>query len=115
MLLAGPIHADSAPEFQAAAASLRACGLDVLSPFDANLPDDEADLRAAVAWTAEAVVDADALILLPDWQSSPSCAVQYVAVTGLGRPALTLAQALRTPAGSPGASLPCATHVRRLA
>jgi hypothetical protein len=83
------------PAFHAAAAVLRALGWEVLSPaehdeeggFDPSANTlDGFDLNAAMAWDIQAVLDADAVVVLPGWRSSAGVALEVSVARGIGKP-----------------------------
>lgn len=91
------------PAFEDGARRLRAAGFAVLSPaekdlqagFDPASDGEDFDLRAALEWDVAAVIEADAVVVLSGWEDSPGCAVEVLTAESLGKPVLTLAEALR--------------------
>jgi hypothetical protein len=57
------------PAFNAAAATLRAQGLDVVNPAEIN-PDGSASWEACMRADIKALCDCDAIALLPGWERS---------------------------------------------
>ncbi len=57
------------PAFHAAAARLRAEGLQVVNPAEIN-PDGEMTWEACMRQDIKALCDCDAIVLLPGWQAS---------------------------------------------
>lgn len=91
------------PAFEDAARRLREAGFAVLSPHEKDLAEgfdptgdgEGFDLRAALEWDVAAVIEADAVVVLPGWEDSPGCAVEVLTAEGLGKVVLTLDEALR--------------------
>lgn len=88
--------------FDASAIALRSLGLVVLSPHEKDLdagfdPDGDGagfDLRAALEWDVNAVIEADAVVVLPGWENSPGCAIEVTVAEALGKPVFTIADVL---------------------
>lgn len=90
------------PAFHDAARRLRAAGYQVTSPaekdeadgFDPKTPMDGFDLRAALEWDVNAVLDSDGVVLLPGWQDSPGAVIEVLAAESVVGAVVTLDQAL---------------------
>ena len=106
--LSGPMTgyvAHNFPAFIAAAAGLRMLGYAVLSPaekdlqagFDPASDGEGFDLRAALEWDVEAVMQADAVVVLPGWEDSPGCAIEVTVAKALGKPVVRAEDVLIAP------------------
>jgi len=101
--LAGPmrgVHLFNFPAFFAAAMALREQGHDVLCPaerdmaqgFNPALPIDDDEnvgvfsLAEAFEWDFNAIVKADAIVLLPDWRDSSGVQAELVLAHALQKP-----------------------------
>lgn len=71
------------PAFNAAAAELRALGIDVVNPAELN-PDPGKSWRECMAVDIKALVDCDAILLLDGWQLSRGAALEHHIAVCLG-------------------------------
>lgn len=79
------------PAFERAARALRALGFAVLTP---SADDTEDDVMASLSRDADALLGADAVVLLPGWESGPACRVEVALATALLKPCLPFEAAL---------------------
>lgn len=77
------------PAFHAAAAQLRALGLEVVNPAELN-PDPACTWQAAMREDIRALVDCDAIVLLPGWQNSRGARLELTVAQALGMAQTTL-------------------------
>jgi hypothetical protein len=96
--LAGPMRGHPAcnyPAFHQAALKLRGAGYTVISPAEHNPPEiNGAELRQALLWDFEQVLDVDAIVTLPGWSSSKGASAEVAIAEAVGTPHLELAEAL---------------------
>lgn len=94
--LAGPmrgIHEFNFPAFNEAAAQLRAIGYDVFNPAEHDM---QHNLREALAMDLDWLCRwAEAVVLLPGWESSLGATAERYAAYALTIPVMTLADALK--------------------
>lgn len=106
--IAGPMRGYPRFNFDAfadAAAKLRALGHEVLSPaendlamgFDPDGPLEALDLDAAFRWDVEAVLAADALVVLPYWHLSEGANLEVSIARKIGTMVFSLDYMLDTP------------------
>lgn len=77
------------PAFNAAAAQLRALGLDVVNPAELN-PDPSCTWQAAMREDIRALVDCDTIVFLPGWQHSRGAKLERPVAQALGLAETTL-------------------------
>jgi nucleoside 2-deoxyribosyltransferase len=90
------------PAFEAAAMALRSIGLTVLSPHEKDLAagfdpaSDGAgfDLKAALEEDVDAVLVADAVVVLPEWETSPGAVIEVTVAEAMGKPIIPIEVAL---------------------
>lgn len=64
------------PAFNAAAAELRALGVEVVNPAELN-PDPNKSWRECMAVDIKALVDCDAIVMLPGWECSKGANLEW--------------------------------------
>lgn len=95
--LAGPMRGYPRFNFDAfadAAAGLRALGHEVLSPaendlamgFDPDGPLEALNLPAAFRWDVEALLSAEAVVLMPNWHMSEGARLEFDIARAIGTP-----------------------------
>jgi hypothetical protein len=84
------------PAFHAAAAALRAQGLDVVNPAELN-PDPQADWHACMRTDIKALCDCEVLVLLPGWEDSKGAHLELHLAHRMGLVVKTLEKVLERP------------------
>lgn len=84
------------PAFHAAAAQLRAHGLDVVNPAELN-PDPQADWHACMRTDIKALCDCEVLVLLPGWEDSKGAHLELHLAHRMGLVVKTLEKVLERP------------------
>lgn len=94
------------PAFHAAAKDLRSRGFCVLSPAEHDeengfnsktSPIEALDLEDSMRWDIKAVLQAEAVVVLPGWRSSRGCAVEVAVAEAVGTEVLAYPDLKRVP------------------